>query len=359
MIVVAVVAGAAATKLLAVPSIPAAGVEITTVSPACNPEATGNLAPELRFELTNPLNTAKENKVQTVRVYQVAAGTDASTLTSAADADYVGTVDTISTGLIADGAGWECECDQTYLMVSTRDKLIGMDNTSNSSTVFTMVCEKNENTVIKSGSTQTPDLGMLKAKVYDNDAKAYVYTNKSGDGGTSAGSWLDLSIYNSSAWSTTAGAWETQPTIGTDGYLDYTITVSTNSSTATDIQFSDQSLLIGVDLQNEDDWAEPTTLSLGGEDLLVNEIDCPTKISNLGYDYCYTSAKTIKTTAVDLDIYVKALSGVNPDDDVKVGFFTSGWISSTIDNSAAIAYTDDSPSKTLTYLSNNITLLAS
>lgn len=360
-VIAAMIVGVAGAKvLLAAPAVTGIGGApvVQTISPICNPEATGNLAPELRFELTNPLNTAKENKIQTVRVYEVAASTDASTSTQALGAGYVGTVDTSGSGLIADGSGWECGCDQAYLLVSTRDQPANMAGTGNTSTAFTMVCTKNDNTVIKSGSTQTPDLGMLRAKVYDNDARAYLYTNETGDGGTSAGTWLDLSIYNSSTYSTTAGAWQTQPTIATDGFLDYTITVQTNSSTATDTQFNDQSLLITIDLQSEDDWAEPTTLNFDGENLLNNEVDCPTKISNLGYDYCYTSAKTIKTTAMDLDIYVKALSGVNPDDDVEIGFFTSGWVASTIDNSAKVAYADDSPSKALVYLGNNITLLA-
>lgn len=357
-----VVVGAKVLAAPALPTTPSGAVEITTISPACNPEATGNLAPELRFEVTNPLNTAKENKVDTVRVYKVAADTDASTQTIAPDAGYVGTVTTSSSGLIADGSGFACGCDQTYLLVTTRDQVAASsDATGNTSTSFTMVCEENDNTVIASGSTQQPDLSGLEGRCYDNDGRAYAYSNKSGDGGTASGTWLDLSSENASCEGITAGAWETPVVVGTDGYLDYTITIKTNSSTATDSQFNDQSLLIGIDLQSEDDWAEPATLDLEGDSLLDDEIDCPTKIANLGIDYCYLVPNNpkVSTSAKDLDIYIETLSGVNADDEIEIHFFTSGWIASTVDNSASVDYSQDNPAKALVYLGNNITLTTS
>ncbi len=313
---------------------PAETPQIQIQPPACDPQAT--VRPELRFAIRNPLNTSGvEYLTTTARIYSG----DYSTSDSIPGSAFKGTLAGLSTGLQPRGSGFACDCGQIYTIV-----LPAADDTVTSK-VFTMKCERNDNTI----EVTTPEQAELIFNVYDEMDKAYVYEYQD----SSAGTWSPAG----SVWySTTSNS--TGKTIGQDGYYIYTISTKTNATAAVDRQYTDQRLYLAFDIAQSNDWQEPSITSPG---VTITRVDCPTKIANLGYEYCYDITKDgkpliLEDSQVDFKIEQHAIAGVDPDDNVVIGFFTSGWYVSTIDAGAKLGVSKDDGAKTLVFSNMSIEL---
>jgi hypothetical protein len=116
---------------------------------------------------------------------------------------------------------------------------------------------------------------------------------------------------------------------------------------------------MGVDGQDLSDWDAPTITAEGNPS--VTEIDCPTKLSNDGYDWCFELASSgipyhVEDSWKSINIEQRALSGVNPSDNIVVTFATSGYYIATNSEEMKMGYFKDDSGKTYVYHHYNITL---
>jgi len=289
---------------------------------------------EIRAAIYNPLNeSASEYISATARLYEVVGNEEV----------YKGPVTLATTGLPAIGSGTTITC---------------FDNSKNLKSYALYVPASDGNHISAKYEFQAgldvvidepvPQQGGLSGKTYDNDAKGYLYE----DTETSAGGWAaSASTFYSTTGNSTGDS--TGTTVGTSGDFDYTLTVYTAG--ATDVQFTDKSLMIGIDRQDKTDWQE---LAVGIEGTTVNieSLTCPSKISGDAYDDCYEITKGGAPLIIgsgqekrDVSIEGNAKSGVNPTDDVKVGFFTKGYYKETAKAGMKLGYNKDDTSDTYVY----------
>lgn len=297
----------------------------TTTAGTCDPQATN--PPELAYVVKNSLNnTGKE--------YMSADSIVFSDPSMSSDSFVVSNT-TVTTGLPGIGKGLQVNCpgDKGYTVA------ILASSTVNSGKHTFAASELNDNRATWTFALPQHTDNVV-AKVYDNDARAGV---KSGSDNSTG-----YQVNGSSFWSTTDGN-VTEAPIGTDGEFDYTMTVKINTTASgTDAQFTDSGLIIAIDAQNTAEWNEPTTLTV--ENGVVKKVDCPTKISNDGFDWCYAVTLAdgkpypIDSTARDIHIAGKAKSGVNPSDDWVIGLYTSGLYQHILDNGVSDGYTNDASS---------------
>lgn len=290
----------------------------------CGDDAMG----ELRLAATNPLNTsAKEYLVVTARMYTP-------------DGTYTGDITTSASGLPAEGSGTDCSfCGQDYTYY------VAASDGSHTSTTGDILCSDGSSQVFN-----LPQQAGLIFKVRDEEDDGYVFASAETTAGGEQAS-------GTSFYSTTSNS--TGKTIGTDESFDYTIWTRINKTAAIDTQFTDASLLVAENADDLSDWDEPA-VSISGA--TVSTVDCPTKISNDGYDYCYEAtqnggALVVGGSWVKTNIQQQALGGVNPSDDISVGFFTSGYYVKTLSEDMAIGYNKDNPAKDYVYTGQTATFV--
>ena len=303
---------------------------ITLAPPSCDPQATQS--PELRYALKNQDNPQTEYLAVKTYVYEG----EFSATNLPTDASFKTTFTTATTGIPARGSGVDIDCGKKYTIV-----VPAVDGVS-TSTMFVMESASNDNTKVVSGTTSISNESGLIARIYDDEAKAFVY----GSADTSAGTWHARGTTYYSTTSNSSGN-----TIIADGYYRYTISVETNATASTTSRFNDQETTVAIDRQSSAQWDSPNSLTFNGVDLIGNKYSLPTKLANLNYDdgYLVPNNPTIKSAVKDLKVEQHALSGINPTDDIGVGIFTSGYYISTKDNSAKLGYAKDDPSATLVY----------
>ena len=297
---------------------------------------------ELRAAIFNPLNESDtEYLAATARLYEVSDdGTES----------YKGPVTLTASGLPAISSGTTLTCfTPENKLKHYRMYVLASDGSHASGYVdFTAQLD----TVLEIPITQQ---GVLVAKVYDNNEHNGVYSTADKTSYMASGS----SFYSVDGNSTDDS---TGTTVGTNGDFDYTMTVYTSS--ATDVQFTDQSLLIAIDRQDRTDWDE---IMVGIESTTVNveSLDsCPNKVSSDAYDDCYEVTKGGEPLVVGsgtdkrkISIEGHAKSGVNPTDDVKVGLGTSGWYKETVGSDVKLDYNKDDSSETYVYTMQSWTLV--
>jgi type II secretory pathway pseudopilin PulG len=283
---------------------------------------------ELRLAATNPLNTsAKEYLAVTARMYTPGGS-------------YNGDITTSASGLPAEGSGTACSfCGQDYAFY------VAASDGSHTSTTGSINCADGESEVF-----ELPQQAGLIFKVRDEENDGYVYASAETTAGGEKAS-------GTSFYSTTSNS--TGYAIGTDESFDYTLWTRINKTAAIDTQFTDKSLLIAENADDLSDWDEPA-VSVDGAD--IDTVDCPTKISNDGYDYCYevtdgNEPMVVAGEWVRINIQQQALDGVNPSDDITVGLFTSGYFVKTLSEEMGLGYTKDNPAKSYVYTGQTATFV--
>ena len=297
---------------------------------------------ELRFGAVNPLNTSNaEYEAITARVYKL----------DGANEIFDGTISTTAGQAYQTAAsGYDCQCGTTYKIYFPAS-----DGTS-TSRHMEMTCSGPSVTTKTDGSAAVmpiPQQTGLVFKVYDNDAKKFVFQ---GSTETTAGSWAasTATYYDTSANGTTS----TGTTVGTGGYVDFSIYFEVNGTLYDDRQFNDQGFMIGFDLQDKSDWSDPATVEIAGI-TMTKMSECPSKIANDGYDVCYeaTSGLSSITNSPNLlHVIDYGKSGVNPTDDIKVGFFTPGYYVSKTGEVMKMGFNKDDSSETSVFTVQHITL---
>jgi hypothetical protein len=298
--------------------------EVAEVVALCGDDAKG----ELRLAATNPLNTSdKEYLAVTARMYQP-------------DGSYTGPITTAVSGLPAEGSGTACSfCGQDYTYY------VAASDGSHISATGSILCADGASEVF-----DLPQQAGLIFKVRDEENDGYVYASAETTAGGEQAS-------GTSFYSTTSN--DTGYTVGTDESIDYTIWTRINKTAAIDTQFTDQGLLVAENADDQSDWDEPAVKISGAT---VSTVDCPTKISNDGYDYCYEAtqnggALNVAGSWVKINIQQQALSGVNPSDDITVGLFTSGYYVKTLSEDMGAGYNKDNPAKDYVYTGQTATLV--
>ena len=291
----------------------------------CNSQATD--APELRFSIQNQLNSSREYKSTTCYIYSG---------NSIESGNYLGSLAGLSTGLQAEAGGKACECYQDYTIVCPASSTVN-------SLKFDMTCAKNDNTK----AVQIADHAGLLFKVYDESNKGYVYASAE----ATAGGWA---ASGTTFYSTTSNA--TDYVLATDAFYIYTIYTETNSTAATDTRFNDQEWLVGVNSDDTADLDEPSTLKVDGASILGSKMDCPTRIANDGYDWCYKGTGDLGKTQTEVKIEQHANDNVNPADDTTLAFATSGWFLNNANSGSSMNYFQDDSSKTYVHTAQTLTL---
>ena len=313
---------------------------------ACNPEATGGV--NAYITVVNPLNkTGTELKSKTVRIYEGELkdlpSLDGGNYEEIEGLSFVGTLAVDEVNEKWTGA----ECGKTYTAI-----VVSSDGNDVSGWVTWTQDENEKHDLV----IESPDQAGLIFRVYDESNRAYVYAQTD----TKAGEWHSS---GASFYSTTGNATGDSDglTLGTDGYFIYTLYFKQNSSAAVDTQFSDKELLMAINADDLSDWQEPTSIESPYFDF--EKVTCPSKISNLGYDWCYVvttedgEVPPIKTSERSVKIEMHAKSGVNPSDDITIAFFTSGIVKETVGNDVIYGYTKDDASESLIFTQQTATFV--
>jgi len=305
--------------------------------------------PEVRLAVRNINNeTGTEYLTGTAYVFE---GRLAGDLNIPAD-DYVTSFTLVNTGLPVVNSGIDLDCDKWYTVI------VPASDGATVSVAEEWFQDQTSSKVIMDGSAQ----GGLLFRVYDEENKGYVYTAAE----TTAGNWIAT---GATAYSTTgnstgdSGGW----TVAANGGFDYSISMKTNATAASDSQFGDSlgRTLIGVDIQTSEDWQEPQiAYSFRGVGKEVVDVDCPTKISNDGSEFCYSIENRDGTPVVlprafegKLRITGTTLSAVDADDDVVVRMYTEGYkLKTTEAPGMLLASHGDDSSRTAVYTVQAITL---
>ena len=301
-------------------------------STTCDEDGQG----ELRAAVFNPLNESGTEYIATTgRLYSVVDNVET----------YVGDVTLAASGIPAIASGTTYACFDSDGNAKTFNMYIAGSDASHISTKYTFLAELDH--VIEIPLEQH---SALVAKVYDNEVPGWVY----GPTETTAGAAYIASA--STFYSTTGNATgdSTGRNVGTSGDFDDTITVY--ASSATDVQFTDDSLMVAIDRQDRTDWEE-ISVSVVGTTVQISAMDaCPSKVSSDAYDDCYEltqggeplviGAGTMKRK---FNLMGNAKSGVNPTDDIVFGLGTKGYYKETVGSDMKSGYTKDDTSDTYVY----------
>ena len=328
-------AGAIVQQQVATEELTGALTEIADAS-VCDEDGRG----EIRAAIYNQLNeSGSEYLAATARLYEVVNNEEV----------YKGPVTLATTGLPAIGSGTAITCFDNSKNLKTYRMYVEASDGSHTSAMFEV--QAGLDVVIDEPVQQQ---GVLVGKTYDNDAKGYLYAATE----ATAGGWAaSASTFYSTTGNVTGDS--TGTSVGTSGDFDYTLTVYTNATT--DVQFTDKSLMIGIDRQDRTDWEE-LYIGIEGTTVNIETLDCPSKVSSDAYDDCYEITKGGVPLVIgsgqekrDVSIEGNAKSGVNPTDDVKVGFFTKGYNKETTSAGMRLDYNKDDTSDTYVYTAQYFT----
>jgi len=302
----------AVTTMYAIAPEPPVTVGVPAVA-ACGDDNVG----KIWFGYRNTENTVTTEYVGvTYRLYRLDGATESFRAT--------GTVDSTS----AFNTSYENSCGSTFRIyfiasdgVSTSNYI---DMTLNDENVYKTVDGKD---AICAGAEQA---GLI-FKVRNEDKAAWVY----GSADTSAGEWNPT---GTTFYSTTSNS--TGESVASDGYVNYRVRTETNGTAASDTRFTDQKLLIGLDINRTgEDWQEPSSMAVAvsGIGQTITSVGCPGKVGSDGFDFCWDvadpatgKATIIRDSPIDLSFEIHSVSGVDPDDDLKFGVFTAGYVKKTL-----------------------------
>ena len=303
------VGGGKATGLLST-----GGVTGLTKEPTadCNMAATN--APELRDYVKNKLNTSGfETSTSTIYLYDT---TETDTLD---DNTFYGTLAGVANGYQSVASGLDCKCGRSYTGIR-------LASSTESSSTFKQWCNE-----LGPGEGHDRPNGLI-FRVYDNDAKNYVYS-PSNTGKQSSG----IKFY-----STTDNT--TDLAVGNSGY-DYTIEIWANDSRGTDGSWEDEEVAVLVDSGEAVLWDDPSTMDFAGIDLIALKSDCFKTATSLGFDWCYYTTKvTLGKNLKKLRVVETGTGSNDPTEDVKITFATKGKYLSTTGKSVKTGYQTDADS---------------
>ena len=171
-----------------------------------------------------------------------------------------------------------------------------------------------------------PQHSALLFRAYNNDEKAYMYSG----GSTVANAWV---ASGNTIFSTTSNS--TGTTVGIGECVDFNVEVWANTTYATDTQYTDQKTHIAVNLNSagDNDWQIPTVW-VDGVSLIQEQMNL--RLANDGYDYQYIAPVIMGQVKHNVRVQACAISGINPDADITVGVFTSGYAQSISDGNKII-----------------------
>lgn len=304
----------------------------------------------------NGLNTSYHCMPMTARIYQINSDGSYSLISS----------ETLTEGTVATSVTTTLPCkDATGNNIKYRAWFAATDNSGTTDGYKSGYVDFDFVTSAKPTVTfETAKIDEIVLRLYDDTAKAYVYTIATASIGNTAGD-IDASVNSTGfqitgadfVWNTTApgtiGLTDIS-NLGTDSEINAVLHFKVHATNSTVAQANDGNTYWAVDLQSEDDWDSSVT-SMGSLPLVSN---VPVKISNLNYDIVYdaNSLTPVKGVEKTINFYTKALSGVNPDDDVKLGFFTEGYYVSSSTQSMGLGVSKDDSSKTLVYTEQEWTI---
>lgn len=186
---------------------------------------------------------------------------------------------------------------------------------------------------------ETKGFDELQGFMTDNTkpaATSAVYTGTPVANSGVAGSATSFDDLNSTNFTSTTDG-NTTTSIGTDGYIDWTLTVKTLSTNKQYIGGVDENgnalrSWLCADIGTNGQHQEPV-LSFDGVRLTSAKssmyADDQTQGNIAASEYCYILPKTIDDVNHQLTIYAKARSGTDPSDDLKFYLYTEGYYSSS------------------------------
>lgn len=316
---------------------------VLSVSSKFGDDNTGVFRPAVYNSMDTTATTYTQN---TIRVYQLIAGTEV----------YYGDVATASTGVIARGnttatltiTGY----DENNLIYDYVAYVVAADN-SRTSGRFTFTAAED---VVKTYAV--PNQGNATFKVYDEENRGYLYESTEHTANVSAGTaYVTGKTFTGKSSNSTTGT-----IIAMGGYYDFTVYFSENGTIGTTNQFEDQRLLVAIDGQDLSDWLAPTLSMSGAVITKLEPGQYNDKIKNDGYDWVYQISKAdgtpyhVDSTWQKLRIQQYAKSGVNPADDIKVAFYTSGWFKQTVGDGMKMDSHKDDSSQTAVFTVQDLTL---
>lgn len=148
-------------------------------------------------------------------------------------------------------------------------------------------------------------------------------------------------------------------TLGADAEMDGTLYVKVHATNSTTAIFGSETLnnYIAVDIQSGDDW-DINSINIGG----LSEVDVvPTRIGNLNYDIVFDANDVMPftKTATTLDWNVRTIGGVNPDDDIHIGFFFEGYFLSEGSFDMKSGVSKDDSTKTIIFTHQYLDIIIS
>ncbi|PKM92305.1 MAG: hypothetical protein CVU81_01210 [Euryarchaeota archaeon HGW-Euryarchaeota-1] len=173
----------------------------------------------------------------------------------------------------------------------------------------------------------------LLMRMYDNNEKKYIYA----DGSDDASSWQAT---GTTFKSTTSNS--TATTLDVGQCLDLTIEYKSNTTAGTDTIFTDMQSFFGINANSEgnNDYSNPSSVSLNGMSLsIMSGVD--NYLVNNGYENVYVSDVKLGQSTASLRVQICPISGINPDNDIKIGVFTSGLYESTSSSDAKTGISKD------------------
>lgn len=304
----------------------------------CNPQATN--APDIRFAITNNLNTSATDYVTgNVKLYEGDYSFDSLPESSS----FVSDLTEVNTGYASAKDDANIQCGKTYTIA------VLAGEGGRTSALKTVKMDEQQKTVTLNSPEQEDQ---VRFKAYDESNKGYVYA----DAETSANTWVGSgSTFYSNTGNSTGDSDGLGIAQGED--FEYNVNFGVNTTEATDKKANDYKYFVAVDRQSLADWQELELSIEDGTVVKADENDYDQKISNDGYDDIYEiKGVDITDSSHTLNVYGYPKSGVDPDDNIKLGFVTSGLYKHTTDTGLGLSTNKDDSSSTYVVSVDYVTL---
>jgi len=283
----------------------AVGGQLVTTN--CGDDGKGTIG----IRAINPLNTTGKEYIA-IEGYKY--------LVNGGSKSFIGT---FSTNANATPMTLSYDCGRTYVLTSFAS------DGSHTSVEYSFTANQETSAIDLSVNQQA---GLLM-RMYDNNEKKYIYATDSND----ASSWQAT---GTTFKSTTSNS--TATTLDVGQCLDLTIEYKSNTTAGTDTIFTDMQSFFGINANSEgnNDYSTPSSVSLNGVSLSsMSGVD--NYLVNNGYENVYVSDVKLGQSTASLRVQICPISGINPDNDIKIGVFTSGLYESTSSSDAKIGISKD------------------
>lgn len=311
-----------------------------------DPRTYTDLSGTLSMSIQNSLNTTnKQYMIETIRIYKA---NDLNTL--------YGTLATINTG-----TGRGTLAIDKYDAEGNPQNYVAFIPSNYTGAVSAQISFQGAENVIV--DAKIPKQSRLAFKVYDLENRAYLW-----DGLESTPSGLEtpgtLNVSGTTWFSTTSNS--TGYAVGVGGFYNYQVYLTPNNTIAawdTVSQWQDQEFIMAMDAGDLSDWQKPSISVAGATVTELMPGQYNDKIKNDGYDWVWkitgADGKALNVccgTFTKIEILQYGKAGVNPSDDITLGFYTSGYYTHTLDDAMGMSTHQDDSSQTAVYTPQTLVL---